>query len=76
MINSPLLEGIRDEIRLWTIRDLVRENLSLRFGEIPEDRLAALEAMGDEKRLRALSRWATTCPSLEAFVEALHEPEA
>ena len=76
MIDSPLLEGIREEIRLWTIRDLILENLALRFGEVPEDRLRPLRTIGDERRMRALSRLAMTCPTLEAFVEAVNEPEA
>jgi predicted transposase YdaD len=90
MIESPLLDEVRELIRaqgreegrvqgelqgrLQTLRGNVVDALAARFGQVPMDRLASLDQVKDEARLKALHRLAVTCPSLEAFLTGLNEP--
>ena len=45
--------------------------LETRFGAIPADRIAPLQAIANESRLTELLRLAITCPNLDAFVAGL-----
>ena len=65
MIESP---------RAKAIRKAVVEALRARFGENYPERLASLDMVADEVRLKALFPLAVTCPSLDAFLAALNQP--
>ena len=53
-------------------RAMVLEAVVARFGEAPHDIVAAVQGVEDRGTLHALLRQAITCPTLEAFREALH----
>jgi hypothetical protein len=74
MIESPILEEAYVLMRVLTLRSVVIDALTARFGEIPTDRLVSLDAVSDEAQLKALHRLAVTCPTLEAFLTGLNGP--
>jgi hypothetical protein len=57
--------------RIAAIRENVVATLEARFGSVPVDRIAPLDAITDEVRLKELLRLAVTCPDLDAFVAGL-----
>ncbi len=71
MIESPVLQELKDE---WT-REAVIEDLMMflvsRFGAKAEDLITELKAIGDETRLSELIKLSATCRSLAAFRKAL-----
>jgi hypothetical protein len=75
MIESPVLDEVKEILRkrvvLETMRDTIRAALEARFKTVPADRVAPLQAVADEARLRELVRLAATCPDLDAFVAGL-----
>lgn len=71
MIDSPVLDEVKELIRVRNTQELVAAVLDARFGAVPADRIAALNSVTDETRLKALLRLAATCPDLDAFVAGL-----
>jgi hypothetical protein len=63
MIESPLIQELMAQ-RMH--KDILRV-LAARFGPVPPEIVAALQAIVDETKLDALVEWAATCPDLEAF---------
>lgn len=74
MIESPVLDEVKELIRVQAMHDNILANLDARFGSVPADRVAALAAVTDETRLKALHRLAATCPDIDTFVAALTAP--
>jgi hypothetical protein len=60
--------------RLQTQRSDVIDALTVRFGQVPLDRLAGLDQVTDEASLKALHRLAITCRTLEEFLAGLNGP--
>ena len=58
--------------RLGLARALVLEAIATHFGETPHDIATIVQRVEDRETLHALLRQAITCPTLEAFREALH----
>jgi hypothetical protein len=75
MIESPVLDEVKEILRKRYEADTTRRNilatLEARLGPIPVDRLAELNAVEDDGRLRGLLRLAATCPDVDAFVAGL-----
>jgi hypothetical protein len=71
MIESPVLDEVKELIRVQTIQETVLAALEARFGSVPADHVALLNAVSDETRLKALHRLAVTCPDVDAFVAGL-----
>jgi hypothetical protein len=79
MIESPVLDEVKEILRKQyeaeftakATRRAIRATLEARFGVVPEARVAALDAVADEARLKELVRLAATCPDLDAFVAGL-----
>ncbi|MBA4192293.1 MAG: hypothetical protein C0467_30350 [Planctomycetaceae bacterium] len=71
MIESPVLDEVKQLIRVRAIRENVVAVLETRFGSVSADRIATLNTVTDDTRLRALLRQAATCPDIEAFVVGL-----
>jgi hypothetical protein len=83
MIDSPVLDEVKEilkkqyeaeftaKARVATLRETIRTTLEARFGAVPAERVAALEAVADEARLKELVRLAATCPDVDAFVAGL-----
>jgi hypothetical protein len=63
MIESPLIQ----EIVARTRHEYIRYFLEARFGSIPPEIGARLEAIVDEQKLRDLAHYAALCPDLESF---------
>jgi len=53
-------------------RAMVLEAIAVHFGETPHDIAAFVQRVEDRETLHGLLRQAITCPTLEAFREALH----
>ena len=53
------------------LRRFITDALTVRFGDVPTDRLAPLATLTDRARLEQLHRLAVACPSLEAFLGQL-----
>ena len=51
---------------------MVLEAVAAHFGETPHDIAAIVQRVEDRETLHGLLRQAITCPTLEAFREALH----
>jgi hypothetical protein len=51
---------------------MVLEAIAAHFGETPHDIAAIVQLVEDRETLHGLLRQAITCPTLEAFREALH----
>lgn len=75
MIESPVLDEVKELIRVRAARQVyaesIRAMLEARFGAVPAEQTAALDAVADETRMKALVRLAATCPDLGAFVAGL-----
>jgi hypothetical protein len=79
MIESPVLDEVKEILRKQyeaeftarATRRAIRATLEARFGAAPADRVAPLDAIADDARLRELVRLAATCPDLDAFAAAL-----
>jgi flagellar biosynthesis/type III secretory pathway protein FliH len=66
-----LQEG-RQQGQMQEARAMVLEAVTAHFGETPHDIVATVQRVEDRETLHALLRQAITCPTLEAFREALH----
>jgi hypothetical protein len=51
---------------------MVLEAIAVHFGEAPHDIADVVQRVEDRETLHGLLRQAITCPTLEAFREALH----
>lgn len=71
MIESPVLDEVKELIRAQAFRKNVLAVVEVRFGSVPSDRVAPLDSVTDETRLEALLRLAVTCPDVDAFVAGL-----
>jgi hypothetical protein len=71
MIESPVLDEVKEILRNRTLREAVVGALEARFGSVPAARLAGLNTVTNEARLRALLGVAATCLNVDAFVAAL-----
>src|SRR5206468_218623 len=71
MIESPVLDEVKALIRVRAIRENIRATLEARFGSVPAERVAPLDAVADETRLKELVRLAATCSDLDTFVAGL-----
>ena len=71
IMESPMIQEIMDEVRLEstikTMRQMVQQNLETRFGVLPPQLVELLNAVADEKRLRALHAESVRCASLDDF---------
>ena len=63
MIESPLIQELVAE-RAHT---LILDVLEMRFGPVPHDVAAAVQAIQDEPRLRELNKFAAGCGDLGLF---------
>lgn len=59
------------EGRLTTLREIVLETLSLRFGDVPVGLGEAIRLITDDDKLRALQRSSVCCNSIEEFSKSL-----
>lgn len=59
------------EGQLEEARHLLLEAVATRFGEVPEDITDAVRRLEARDTLHALLRQALTCPTIEAFRDAL-----
>ena len=71
MIESPLIQELRQEFMAQRGHKDILRLLAVRFGSVPTDSEAAVRAIQDESRLDALFDWAALCPDLEAFRQRL-----
>jgi hypothetical protein len=71
MIDSPVLDEVKDLIRAYTLQEAIAANLEARFGPVPPERLTGLADLTDLTRLRDLHRLAATCPDVDTFVAGL-----
>lgn len=69
--KEMILDQIRRDLRAETLREDVATILQARFGAVSAERVAALDAVADEARLKELVRLAATCPDLDAFAADL-----
>jgi len=67
MIESPLIQELLAETLTDTKRKDILLLLADRFGSVPPELIAGLQAIQDEVRLSALLVWASRCPDLDAF---------
>ena len=67
MIESPLIQELRQEFMAQRGHKDVLLVLAVRFGSVPPEIEAAVRAIQDEARLDLLVDWAALCPDLEAF---------
>jgi hypothetical protein len=69
--DSPIVQEIVQEaslkVRRKTVREMVQQNLETRFGDLPPQIVEMLDAIEDERRLRALGAEAVRCASLDDF---------
>ena len=71
MIESPLLQELKEE---WTRETVIETLMTLlvgRFGAKAEGLKAELEAIGDKARLKGLVKHAATCRTLASFRKQL-----
>jgi predicted transposase YdaD len=66
-----IAEELRKEGRKEAMQNGILDNLEVRFGPVPEGLREAVEAVGDEERLRSLHRASITAASLEEFAREL-----
>ena len=79
MIESPVLDEVKEILRnqylaegaQLALRRAVVARLEARFGSVPTERIASVNAVTDETRLRTFVRLATTCPNLDSFAAEL-----
>jgi hypothetical protein len=75
MIESPVLDEVKEIIRRRERTDAVRDNivafLEARFGTVPADVRSGVVGVTDPTRLEALVRLAATCPDVAAFAAGL-----
>ncbi|MCI0699517.1 MAG: hypothetical protein L0241_00330 [Planctomycetia bacterium] len=71
MIESPVLDEVKALIRVRAIRENILAVLETRLGSVPVERVAPLQTITNEARLKDLLRLATTCADLDPFVTAL-----
>ena len=72
--KEMILDQIRRDLRAETLRENVTAILQARFGTVPAERVAALDAVADEAHLKELVRLAATCPDLDSFAAGLAGP--
>ena len=65
-------EGIK-EGSLLTLKEVILETLSDKFGEIPTSLFDILNQIEDKDKLKVLNRLAIKCTSLEEYKDMLHE---
>jgi hypothetical protein len=70
-VQKEVREEVRVQARVQAIREGVLAALEARFGTVPPEQIALLNAITDETQLKALHRLAVTCPDLAAFVAGL-----
>ena len=58
---------------LLTLKEVILETLSEKFGEIPTDLSDTLNQIKDKDKLKVLNRLAIKCTSLEEYKNMLHE---
>ena len=58
---------------LLTLKEVILETLSEKFGEIPPDLPDIVNQIEDKDKLKALNRLAIKCTSLEEYKDMLHE---
>lgn len=77
MSESPALAEVKEVLRKRYEADGMRRSvvgaLETRFGPVPAERLAALNAVTDEAQLQELLRLVITCSDADAFVAGLTE---
>jgi hypothetical protein len=66
-------EDIISECRQQERVKVLHEVLEARFGVLPPTVTAGLQQVKDQEKLVRLSRHAATCPSLQAFEDALRQ---
>jgi hypothetical protein len=71
MIESPLIQELVDEALLSQLQKAILRILKARFGDVPADISARIEAKQELDELEALVDASATAPSLEAFKERL-----
>ena len=67
-------EGLQQGLQRGQVQEaraMVLEAVAAHFGEMPHAIAAAIQCLEDHETLHALLRQAITCPTLEAFREAL-----
>jgi hypothetical protein len=74
MIESPVLDEVKALIRVRAKREDILTALEARFGVVPAERVAPLQLIADETRLKDLFRLAITCANLDAFAAELSKP--
>ena len=67
MIESPLIQELRQEVVAERVHKAILRFLAARFGSVPPEIEVAVRAIQDEARLDLLVDWAALCPDLEAF---------
>ncbi|MCI0701181.1 MAG: hypothetical protein L0241_08865 [Planctomycetia bacterium] len=70
-VTNKVTAEVAAKTREAVLREAVIAVLEARFGALPAERLAALHAVTEEARLRALPPLAGTCPDLAAFFAGL-----
>ena len=70
--EGPGLQQGLQQGQVQEARAMVLEAVTAHFGETPHDIAAIVQGVEDRETLHGLLRQAITCPTLEAFREALH----
>jgi len=63
MIESPLIQELVAE----KMHEAILDVLEVRFGPVPQDLAAALQAIQEEQSLKELLKFAAGCGDLELF---------
>jgi hypothetical protein len=67
ILESPLIQELVDLKIQGFMHTVIPKVLEVRFGTVPPDVAARLQAVQDASRLQDLTIQAATCPDLEAF---------
>jgi hypothetical protein len=67
MIESPLIQ----ELLAKNTQGLIEDALAARFGAVPRELKKQLRRVMNLKQLKKLTRFAVTCPDMEAFQDRL-----
>jgi hypothetical protein len=73
MIESPLIQEFLQELLAERMHKAIAKVLEGRFGPIPSDLRARLQAVQDEQKLDDLNAFAGTCSELDEFRKRLEE---
>lgn len=67
MIESPLIQELMHDVLAEQMHTAILDVLEVRFGPVPQDVAAAVQAIQEEQRLIELLKFAAGCGDLGLF---------